>query len=85
MAEQCKMEALREYLNTVARITTYMRETFQVKTENCTAHLRPFMAGSRPLIQFGVCKPDEDIPTATLCLSKHIVDEWRLHAICKVC
>ncbi len=85
LAEQCKMQALREYLNTVARITTYIRETFQVKAEDCTEQLRSFMAGSRPLIKFEVCKPDEDAPSATLCLSKHIVDEWHLHAICKVC
>ncbi len=85
MAEQCKMQALRDYLNTVVRITTYMRETFQVKTENCTAHLRPFMADSTPVIQFEACKPDEDAPTVTLCASRHIDHEWRLHATCKVC
>ncbi len=68
------MQALREYLNTVARIMReYMREMFQVKAENCTAHLRPFMVGSQPLIHFEVCKQGENAPTATLCLSKHIV------------
>ncbi len=85
MAEQCKMQALREYLNTVARITTYMRETFQVRAEDCTANIQSFIGDSWPLIQFEACKADEDAPTATLCLSKHIDNEWRLHAICKVC
>ncbi len=85
LAEQCKMQAMIEYLNTVGRITTYMGETFQVKAENCTAHLRSFMASSLPLIQFEVCKPEENAPTATLCFSNHIDNEWRLQAVCKVC
>ncbi len=78
------MEAVRGYLNAVAR-ASFTREVFRVKAGNCTAHIRPFMAGSRPLIQFEVCKADEDAPTTTLCLSKHIDNEWRLQAICKVC
>ncbi len=28
---------------------------------------------------------DENAPTATPCLSKHIDNEWRLRANCKVC
>ncbi len=56
LTEQCKMEAMRDYLNAVLRITNYIKETFQVKAENCTANLRPLIAGSRPLIQFEVCK-----------------------------
>ncbi len=79
------MEAVRDYLNTVVRITSLTGETFQVRAGNCTANLQPFTVGSSPLIQFEVCKADEDAPTATLCLSKHIDNEWRLHAICKVC
>ncbi len=78
------MQALREFLNAVARVS-FTREGFRVKAENCTANLQPFTAGSTSVIQFEVCKPDADAPTATLCLSKHIDQEWRLHATCKVC
>ncbi len=85
MTEQCKMQALREYLNTVPRITTYMRETFQVRAEDCTTNIQPFIGDSWPLIHFEVCKQDENAPTVTLCLSRRIDNEWRLQAICKVC
>ncbi len=85
LTEQCKMEAVRDYLNTVVRITGLTGETFQVRAEDCTVKIQPFIGDSRPLIQFEACKADEDAPTATLCLSKHIDNEWRLHAICKVC
>ncbi len=78
------MEAVREYLNAVARVS-FRREAFQVKAENCTAYLQPFTAGSTTVIQFEVCKPDVDAPTVTLCASRHIDQDWRLHAICKVC
>ncbi len=84
MTEQCKMEAVRNYLNAVVKITSYRRETFHVKAENCTANLRPLLVDSPPSFQFEVCKPDENAPTATLCLSKHIDNEWLLHASCKV-
>ncbi len=83
LTEQCKLEAVRGYLNAVARVS-FTREVFQVKAENCTAHLQPFMTDSTPLIQFEVCKQDEAAPTATLCLGNHIDDEWLLHASCKV-
>ncbi len=78
------MEAVREYLNAVARVS-FTREAFRVKAENCTANLQPFMVDSTAVIQFEVCKPDADAPTALLCLSRHIDQEWRLHATCKVC
>ncbi len=77
------MEAVRDYLNAVVRIT-FKREAFQVQTDNCTANLRPFMVDSPSLIQFEVCKVDVEAPTATLCLCKHITNEWLLHASCKV-
>ncbi len=83
LTEQCKLEALRGYLNAIARVS-FTRVKFRVKAGNCTAHLRPFMPDSTPLIHFEVYKADEDAPTATLCLSKHIDNEWLLHAICKV-
>ncbi len=84
LTEKCMMQAVRGYLNTVVGISSVIREAFRVKAKNCTAHLRPFMAGSRPLVQFGICKQDENAPTVILCLSKHIDHEWRLHASCKV-
>ncbi len=84
ITEQCKMEAVRNYLNTVVKISSYRREMFHVKARNCTANLRPLIADSPSSFQFEVCKPDEDSPTATLCLSKHIDNEWMLHASCKV-
>ncbi len=75
LTEQCRMQAMREYLSAVA---------FLVKTENCTANLQPLTAGPTPVVQFEVCKVDEDAPTVTLCASRHIDQEWRLHATCKV-
>ncbi len=78
------MQAVREYLNVVARVS-FTREAFRLEAENCTANLQPFTAGSTPIIQFEVCKVDEDAPTVTLCLSRRIDQEWRLHATCKVC
>ncbi len=84
LTEQCKLEAVRGYLNAVARVS-FTREVFRVKADNCTANIQPFIGDSWPLIQFEVCKADDDAPTATLCLSKHIDNEWRLQAICKVC
>ncbi len=77
------MQALREYLNAVARVS-FLRDAFRVKAENCTAHLQPFIGDSTPLIQFKVCKVDEDASIVTLCASRHIDQEWRLHATCKV-
>ncbi len=83
MTEQCKLEAVRGYLNAVARVS-FTREVFRVKAGNCTAHLRPFMADSTPLIHFEICKQGENAPTVTLCLSRHIDNEWLLQASCKV-
>ncbi len=77
------MQAVREYLNAVARVS-FTREAFLVKAENCTAYPQPFTAGSTPVIQFEVCKVDEDALTVTLCASRYIDQEWRLHATCKV-
>ncbi len=77
------MEAVREYLNAVARVN-FTREASRVKAENCTANLQPFIGDSTAVIQFEV-KQDENAPTALLCLSRRIDQEWRLHATCKVC
>ncbi len=75
MTEQCQMQAVREFLNAVARVS-FTREAFLVKAENCTANLQPFTAGSTPIIHFEVCKPEVDAPTVTLCASRHIDQEW---------
>ncbi len=78
------MEAVREYLNAVARVS-FLGEAFRVKAENCTANLQPFIDDSTHVIQFEVCKPDAVARNVTLCASRRIEQEWRLHATCKVC
>ncbi len=53
LKQQCKMQAVREYLNAVTRVS-FLSEAFQVKAENCTANLQPFIGDSTPVIQFEV-------------------------------
>ncbi len=83
LIEQCKMQATRDYLNTVVRIS-FRKGPFKAETENCTATLKSTTPDSSVPIQFGICEAEEASPCVTICLSRYVNYGWILQASCKV-
>ncbi len=83
LIERCKMQATRDFLNTVVRIS-FRTGAFKAETENCTATLKSTIHDSSVPIQFGICEAEEASPCVKTCLSRYVNYGWILQASCKV-
>ncbi len=83
LVEQCKMQALRDYLNTVVRIS-FRTGAFKAETGNCTATLKSTIPDSSVPTEFGICEAEEASRCATLCLSRYVNNGWILQTRCNV-